>query len=86
LRKVALRSISKKDQRAYKVAYGAKGNGAGFSTKTFFDFIGLNYSKSKTIPVELGEGELLLEFQIPEECFLTGEQPRLVTSRRIKTG
>jgi hypothetical protein len=77
-RKVALRSISKKDSRAYKVAYGAKGNGAGFSTKTFFDHIGLDYSESRTVPVEFGDGDILMEFQIPEECFIKGEQPKLV--------
>jgi hypothetical protein len=79
LRKVALRSINKKDTRAYKVAYGVKSNGAGFSAKTFFDYIGLDYSESRTVPVEIGEGDILLEFQIPLEAFLKkGAQPQLI--------
>lgn len=86
-RKVGLRSISKKDPRAYKVAYGAKGNGAGFSTKTFFDYIGLDYSESRTIPVEIGDGEILMEFQIPEEGLLKGDHPKLIRGgmRKEKT-
>jgi hypothetical protein len=85
LRKVAFRPISKKDSRAYKVAFGAKGNGAGFSTKTFFDYIRLNYTESRTVPVQLGDGDILLEFQIPEDFFLEGSQPQLVRPRKAKT-
>jgi hypothetical protein len=87
-RTVALRSISKKDARAYKVAYGAKGNGAGFSTKTFFDYIDLDYTESKTLPVEFGDGgDILMQFQIPPEYFLKKGQPSLVRAdRRGKTG
>lgn len=78
-RTVALRSIGKKDSRAYEVAYGAKGNGAGFSTKTFFDHIGLDYSGSKTVPVEfVDHGDMLMQFQIPPEYFLKKGQPSLV--------
>jgi hypothetical protein len=86
-KKVALRSINKKDQRAYPVAYGAKGNGAGFSTKTFFDYIGLDFSQSRTIPIEFGEGDILMEFQIPEDAFLKDQQPKLVhdSSKMNKT-
>jgi len=86
LQKVGVRSIGKKDPRAYRVAYGAKGNGAGFSTKTFFDYIRLDYSESKSIPVQMGDGDILLEFQIPEECFLKNGQPSLVggTTKREK--
>lgn len=82
--KVAVRSITKKDSRAYKVAYGAKGNGAGFSTKTFFDHIGLDFSESRTVPVEFGDGDILMEFRIPEEYFLKAAQPKLVTGQARK--
>jgi hypothetical protein len=78
LNKVGLRLITKKDSRAYKVAFGAKGNGAGFSAKTFFDFIGLDYTETKTVPVDIGEGEILLEFQIPDEYFSKRTQQHLV--------
>src|SRR4051812_28365656 len=32
-RRIAIRPITKKDARAYRVSYGQKGNGAGFSAK-----------------------------------------------------
>ena len=78
LRKVGIRSITKKDPRSYKIAYGVKGNGAGFSAKTFFDYIGLDYSETRSIPVEIGEGDILLEFQIPEDYFTQNGQRHLV--------
>lgn len=77
-RKVAIRSISKKDPRSYKIAYGIKGNGAGFSSKTFFDYIGLDYSETRSVPVEIGDGDILLEFQIPEDYFKNINQRQLV--------
>jgi len=75
---VGIRSITKKDSRAYRVSYGAKGNGAGFSAKTFFDHIGLDYSDTRTIPVDFGEGDVLLMFRIPDEYFAKRRQQHLV--------
>jgi hypothetical protein len=83
-RKVGVRAIGKKDPRAYRVAYGVKGNGAGLSTKTFFDHIRLNYSESRSIPVQTSDGDIILEFQIPEEFFLESGQPRLVRGASTK--
>jgi hypothetical protein len=77
LNKVGVRLISKKDPRAYKLSYGVKGNGAGFSAKTFFDYIGLDYTETRTAPVEIGEGEILLEFQIPSDYFSRQRQQHL---------
>lgn len=78
LNKVALRSISKKDPRAYRITYGVKGNGAGFSAKTFFDYIGLDLSETRSIPVESGEGDILFEFQVPDDYFVKSRQRHLV--------
>src|SRR5690348_15937302 len=47
-RKIAIRPITKKDPRAYSVTYGVKGNGAGFSAKTFCDYINLDYTQSRS--------------------------------------
>lgn len=55
LNKVGVRLITKKDSRAYRVSYGVKGNGAGFSAKTFFDYIGLDYTETRSTPVEIGD-------------------------------
>jgi hypothetical protein len=75
---VGIRSISKKDARSYKVHYGVKGNGAGFSAKTFLDFIGMDYSESRSVPVERGEGDILFIAQIPNEYLVTNRQQHLV--------
>jgi hypothetical protein len=78
LGKVAVRAITKKDPRSYRLKYGVKGNGAGFSAKTFFDYIGLDYEESRSIPIETGEGDILFEFQIPTEYFAKNRQQHLI--------
>lgn len=83
--RVGVRLITKRDPRAYKLAYGVKGNGVGFSAKTFFDYIGLDYNETKTVPVEFGEGEILLEFQIPDDYFTKRKQQHLVLEGGKKT-
>lgn len=75
---VGVRPITKKDSRAYKLHYGEKGNGAGFSAKTFFDYIGVDYSESKSYGIEAGDGDILMTFQIPDECFAKKRQQHLV--------
>ena len=83
--KFAVKSTSnKKDIRAYRLSYHAEGNGAGFSAKTFLDYIGFDYSERRTLPIELNpNNEIFLEVQIPE-TFLKGKQPRLI--ERSKAG
>ncbi len=66
---IAVRPITKKDSRSYKLSYGAKGNGAGFSAKTFLDYIGLDYSTSRTVLIEWNDSESMFEGKVPEEYF-----------------
>lgn len=68
-RQVGIRPITKKDQRAYRLAYGKKGNGAGFSAKTFMDHIGYDYSESRSIPVRWDDGESMFIAELPPEFF-----------------
>jgi hypothetical protein len=71
-KKIALQAVpsDKKDPRAYQIRYNDKGNGASFSAKTFFDYIGVDYSNRTAIPVDINEtGELIVEFAVPEELF-----------------
>jgi hypothetical protein len=57
-KRFAIRPISKKDPRAYRVHYGKKGNGAGFSAVTFLDHIGYNYKDvSTSFPADWNEEE-----------------------------
>lgn len=74
----ALRPITKKDQRAYRLAYGKKGNGAGFSAKTFMDHIGYDYSESRSTPVTWDEGESMYIAEIPMEYLRANPQQSLL--------
>ncbi|HUO35220.1 MAG TPA: hypothetical protein VMU43_09530 [Candidatus Acidoferrum sp.] len=67
--KVALRPITKKDQRAYKVTYGKNNNGCSFSGKSFLDFAKIDYSKTRSFPAVWNENESLLEVTLPAESF-----------------
>jgi len=74
-RQFAIRPITKKDTRSYKITYGAKGNGAGFSAKTFFDYIGLDFSESRTMSAEWNDQDGMFEVKVPDEFFLQKKQP-----------
>jgi len=77
-RQVGIRPITKKDQRAYRLAYGKKGNGAGFSAKTFMDHIGYEYSESRSTPVRWDEGESMFIAEVPVEYLRVNPQPSLL--------
>jgi len=64
---MALRPISKKDSRAYKVTYGKNQNGCSFSGKSFLDFAQINYSEKRTFPAVWNENEGLLEVSVTAE-------------------
>jgi hypothetical protein len=79
--KLALKSTSnKKDLRAYRIRYNEKGNGASFSAKTFLDYVGIDYSTRRPIPIDINpDSEMFLEAKLPEECLKPKKaQPRLV--------
>jgi len=86
-KKVAIKSTSnKKDQRAYRIRYAGKGNGAGFSAKTFLDYIGIDYSERKAIQIEINtNSELLIEAKVPDDFFKKkASQPRIM--EKVKAG
>jgi hypothetical protein len=73
---------NKKDPRAYKVRYNDKGNGASFSAKTFLDYIQVDFSQRRTIPVEINtNSEIFLEVKVPEEFFKRKTNPRPILER-----
>ncbi|MGB6429617.1 MAG: hypothetical protein WBF06_03460 [Candidatus Acidiferrales bacterium] len=74
---LGVRPISKKDSRAYALAYGKKGNGAGFSAKTFMDYIGYDRSESRSYPAKWDESESMFVAEIPEEHLQANKQPLL---------
>lgn len=75
---VALRPITKKDSRAYRVAYNKKANACGFSAKTFFDYIGLDYTSSFAVPAEWDDEEGFFRIVVPAEKLKDERQQRLV--------
>lgn len=82
-----VRVITKKDTRSYRLTYGAKGNGAGFSAKTFFDYIGLDYSESRAMSAEWNDQEMMFEVKVPEEFFANRRQqvmPLGMAKRQVK--
>jgi hypothetical protein len=90
-RKIGIRPITKKDARAYRLKYGPKNNGAYFSAKTFFDYIGVDYSETRSFPAVWAEDESLLEAEVPTEFMKDEKQQRLIEmglgpKRNAKTG
>jgi hypothetical protein len=79
-RQIGIRPISKKDPRAYRVAYGKKGNGAGFSAKTFLDHIGYSFKESRAFSVAWDESEAMFIAEVPAD--LLGLQPQLTLDRQ----
>ena len=77
-KKIAIRPIAKRDPRAYRLKYGEKGNGAGFSAKTFFDHIGLDFSESRPMPAHWDDDQDMLVIDVPAEHLRnTPTQPSL---------
>ena len=66
---IGIRPISKKDPRAYRLSYGAKGNGASFSAVTFLNYTNYDWSKTRSFPVEWNQQEDYFQFKVPAEHF-----------------
>lgn len=65
--KIALRPITKKDSRAYRVTYGKNKNGCSFSGKSFLDFAKFDYSRKRTFPTVWNENDGLMEISLSTE-------------------
>jgi len=89
--KMAIKSTSnKKDTRAYRIRYNDKGNGAMFSAKTFVDYIGVDISERRSMPVEITpNNEYLIEVKIPEEFLRKKTQqsrPKIIERAKLEKG
>lgn len=76
--KVALRPISKKDKRAYKITYPKSLNGCSFSGKGFLDAVKIDYSRKRTFPALWNENEGILEMSLNEEFGRAENQRKLL--------
>lgn len=68
-RKVAIRPITKKDARSYKVSYAKVKTGCNVSAKAFLDWAKVDYSKMHTYPAQWNENDAVLEITLPREAF-----------------
>ncbi len=66
-RRVAIRPITKRDKRAYKLSYTK--SSAQFSGKSFLEYINYDFSETRSFPAEWNEDEGVFEIEIPAEHF-----------------
>jgi hypothetical protein len=79
-RKMAIKSKSGKDERAYQMRYAKKSKGAGFAARTFLEWCGYDYSQTKSYPCEWNEGESMFEVSLPPAAPKSPQRfPRLAT-------
>lgn len=71
-RRIGVRPITKKDDRAYKIHWNKRGDGAGFSAATFLKHIEYNASETRTFPARWDEEQLIFEIEVPKEHFTKG--------------
>ena len=76
--RIALRQITKKDARAYKISYGIKNSSASFSAKSFLDHIGWKFTGKQSIPAEWNEDEAMLEAKVKPEYLKDARQQKLL--------
>jgi len=75
--RIGIRPIKKKDSRAYHVSFAKKGNGSGFSAKTFLDYIGYDFSETRSVAAEWNDAEGMFEAEMPIEGLKSERQQRL---------
>ena len=66
---VAIKGISKKDNRAYSLRFAKKGNGAGFAAKAFLHHIGYDLSQTRSFECVWNDEQNMFEFNIPGSAF-----------------
>ena len=68
-KRIALKVATEPSKTSYTISYGVKGNGAGFSAKTFLDHIGYDQSKTSSFNADWNEPEEMFEVQLSPEAF-----------------
>jgi hypothetical protein len=65
--RMALRPLTKRDQRAFKLSFYRGKRGASLSARSFLNYIRWHPSDPFTTPVQWNEKERLLEADLPRE-------------------
>jgi hypothetical protein len=68
-RMIAVKGISKKDNRAYSLRFAKKGNGAGFAAKAFLHHIGYDLTQTRSFECQWNDEQNMFEFQVPGSAF-----------------
>jgi hypothetical protein len=66
-RKMAIRSITKKDSRSYRMRYSKRSKAAGFAAKPFLEFVGYDYSKTRSFPCAWNDEQGMFEITFPTD-------------------
>ena len=82
---IALRPITKKDSRAYRISYAKRGNSSGFSAKTFLDWIEYDYSSTRSFPADWNEKEGRFEIKLLPETLKDESQRELAGVEEMKS-
>lgn len=89
-RLIGVKAAIKKDPRTYKIHYGTKGNGCGFSASTFLKYIGFDDKESRSVLTRWDEQEGMFIIEVPEQYLKGDKQQSLLSGvpkerkRRIK--
>jgi hypothetical protein len=84
--KVAIRSVGKKDSRAYTVRYAQKYRLAGFAAKTFLNHIKYDFSTTAQYPCTWEENDEMYEVQLPAERFKGTKRLEAIVGKTYVTG
>ena len=68
-RKIAIRSITKKDSRSYRMRFSRRSKAAGFAAKPFLEHIGYDYSGTKAFPCAWNDEQGMFEATLPADAF-----------------
>jgi len=82
--RMALRPISKRDPRAYKVTYGRNQNGCSFSGKSFLDYAKIDYSRKRTFAALWNENDSLLEVSLTAETTKEDKQQSVLPLEGVR--
>ena len=74
--KMAIKSASKTDARAYRPGFSKKGGGAGFSAKTFFAHIKYETSQTRSFTAKWNPNEKMFEIELKMDELQELQQPR----------
>lgn len=73
-RLIGVRPITKKDNRAYRLRYGRKGNSSGFSATTFMKYVGIDYSTTHTLPATWDDQGMMFVIEVPKELLQKNDE------------